>query len=231
MVAASRAEVLTVVAGATSSDDGGEDGPGRLDVPGEIDTEWLTVDGNVREGLLAVAAEQSVGVITSGGAPSSVGLGRLAAARFLASYGAAQRTPLLIARSGGDYTEIMVPARRTSSGEAAARAAIDLAVGTGKPLVAVAAVAPAFVATGTDTREAASEAAAWLREEAAVHGLGVEARIRQGNPVRVIAGEVGPGTLLVMGSPRGPIGPLRLGVTGLAATRVPCSVLLVPRPT
>ena len=69
---------------------------------------------------------------------------------------------------------------------------------------------------------------AWLREEAAVHGVSVTDSVRQGNPVRVISDLVTPSSLLVMGSPRPPVRALSLGITGLVAARVTSSVLLIP---
>ena len=229
LVRGSRAEVVMIVAGG-----GGVDAEAPLsdesasELAGDVEVEVVHAEGSVADTIREVSASQSVGVVVAAPGPSSVGLGRFAAARHLAGLGGGARLPLLLARNSTGYREIVVPARRTRSGEAAARAAIDLAVDTDTPLVAVAAVAPNFVATTVDTLEEANLAVAWLREEAAVHGLNVERRVRQGNPVRVIAAEVGPDTLLVMGSPQRPVGPLSMGVAALAATRVAGSSLLVP---
>lgn len=229
MVRDSRAEVLVVVVSRGVEDDEEDPGVAIGIHEGEVDVEVFSASGEQSDGLISLAEEQSIGVMVVPGIDPSEKLGaRLRMVRLLKAHSAAGEVPLLLARAVAPYTEVVVPARRTRAGEAAARAAIDLAGGTGTPLVGVAAVAPAFVATRTDTLEEANLAMAWLREEAAVHGLDVERRVHQGNPVRVMADQVGPTSLLVVGAPPLPAGVFRLGIAGLAAARVPASVLLVP---
>jgi Trk K+ transport system NAD-binding subunit len=193
-----------------------------------IDVEFREARGKVDQGVVRVAREENVGVIVVPGIDPTARYGRFRIARLLNTYAPAGPVPLLLARSPRPYEEILVPARRSAAGEAAARAAIDLARSTGTKLTGVAAVAPAFVATRTDTVEEARLAMAWLREEAAVHDVTVRRRVRQGNPVRVIAALCAPASLLVVGAPETPAGPLTLGISALVAARVPSSVLFVP---
>ena len=238
LVRNSRADVLTVILPGSGADaDAGETRSlERLrdsvtEVAGGIDVDFRAADGTVTEGLVKVAREESVGVIVVPGPDPEAKYGRFKIARLLNSYAEGGRVPVLLARCRGPYREVLVPARRTPSGDAPARAAIDLARSTGAPLSGIAAVAPAFVATRTDTLEEARLAMAWLREEAAVHGLTVDRKVRRGNPVRVIAGLTSASSLLVMAAPEPPVGALTLGISGLVAARVPSSVLLVPTGT
>jgi hypothetical protein len=135
--------------------------------------------------------------------------------------------PILLSRGVHPYSGILVPARRTVSGEAAGRAAIDLARKLGTNLVGISAVPAAFV-SGPEAVEEARVAAAWLREEAAVQGVHVQRRIRRGNPVRVIEDLADEKSLLVLSMPDLPMAPWRLGITGHLIHRVAGSVLLVP---
>jgi Trk K+ transport system NAD-binding subunit len=234
----SRADVLTVVLADSRDGVGSDDGrtgtrfeEAVTEVADGIDVEFRPAGGPLEEGLVRIARDESVGVIVVPGTDPGARYGRFKIAALLNTYLGAVRVPLLLARSPDSYREVLVPARRTASGDAAARAAVDLARNTGAPLSGIAAVAPAFVATRTDTLEEAQLAMAWLREEAAVHGVTVNRKVRQGNPVRVIAGLASAASLLVMGAPEPPIRGLSLGISGLVAARVEASVLLVPTGT
>ena len=233
LVRNSRADVLTVVhvavEGAENEDaDDVRDLLEGLDLVAEgVDVEFRPAT-SLQAGLVAVAADESIGVIVVPGPDPAARFGRFRVARLINAFGGARTVPLLLSRSRLPYTEVLVPARRTDAAERAARAAIDLARSTRVPLSGLAAVAPAFVATRTDTVEAANAAMAWLEEEAAVHGVTVDRRVRQGNPVRVMAGFVSTSSLLVVGAPDPPVRGLTLGIAGLVAARVPASVLLVP---
>jgi len=135
--------------------------------------------------------------------------------------------PVLFSRGATRYRRIVVPARDTAAGWAAARAAIDLGAHTGLPLTAVAVVPPLFIA-GDEARDEAARAAARLQDEAAVQGVSVRPIIQQGNPVRVIESHVDRTSLLVLG-----LTPRRLrtvvpGITGHLARRAAGSVLVVP---
>lgn len=225
------AEALTVVVSPTAfgdTDEGADPTSVLGGLVGEVDFEVVTSAGSPGDELVQLAGSQSVGVIVVPRPdPASRGR-RFRMARLLNTYGRAGKVPLLLARGTASYTEVLVPARRTASGDAAARAAIDLAGARGKELQGIAAVAPTFVATRTDTLEEALRAMAWLREEAAVHDVAVRRRVRRGNPVKVIADLTSPASLLVMGAPDPPVNALTLGITALVAGRVPASVLLVP---
>ena len=92
--------------------------------------------------------------------------------------------PVLISRGTYPYREMLVPARPTSAGRAAIRAAIDLARLTKAELTGLAVIDAAFIA-GPDVAEEARAAAARLKEQAAVQGVSVRRKVRRGNPVRV----------------------------------------------
>ena len=234
MVRATRAESLTVVHPESGADDAGGEGSvadlaSLIESEAEgVDVEFRAVAEPLDEGLRAVARGESVGLVVVPGPDPTGRFTRLRIARIINAHADAGSIPLLLSRARLPYEDVVVPARRSPAGESAVRVAIDLARETGLTLTGVSAVAPAFVATRTDTEEAAREAMAWLREEAAVHGVSVTDSVRQGNPVRVISDLVTPSSLLVMGSPRPPVRALSLGITGLVAARVTSSVLLIP---
>ena len=232
LVRDSRADVLTVVVrSAEDRDDPDTNESIRevvTDIADGIDVDFRATDGPIPDAIVQLVREENVGVVVVPGTDPGTRFARFGIAKLLNTYGAGGPLPILLARSRGSYKEVIVPARRSDSGEAAARAAIDLARNSGVPLTAVAVVAPAFVATRTDTAEEANLAMAWLTQEAAVHGLTINRTIEQGNPVRVMAGLAGRSSLLVMSAPPPPIRPLRLGISALVAARVSSSVLLVP---
>ena len=135
-------------------------------------------------------------------------------------------TPILFASGTERYQGILVPARETKAGRRAARVGIDIAAHSGLPLVGVGVVPPVFIA-GEEAFEDVRGAIARFREDAAVHGLSIRRRIRQGNPVRVIS-ELADGHLVVLG-----IGDRRPtvvtpGVTGYVVLATDTSVLVVP---
>lgn len=137
-------------------------------------------------------------------------------------------TPLLLARGNGSYGRIVSPARDTPSGMAAARAAIDLAVSGAMGLRGVAVAPPPYLG-GAEALETAKGSIARLREEAAVHGLTIEAEVVEGNPVRGILAALAPTDLLVVGV-RPHVRSSRSFVRHLAR-RVETSMLLVPGTT
>jgi nucleotide-binding universal stress UspA family protein len=67
-----------------------------------------------------------------------------------------------------------------------------------------------------------------LREEAAVQGVDVRRHLRRGNPIRVMDEMAASAGLLVIGMPKLPVTPWRLGVAAHLVRRAACSVLLVP---
>lgn len=135
--------------------------------------------------------------------------------------------PVLFSRGATRYRRIVVPARDSAAGWAAARAAIDLGAHTGLPLTAVAVVPPLFLA-GDEAREEAARAAARLQDEAAVQGVSVRPIMEQGNPVRVIESHVDRTSLLVLGLTARRLRTLVPGITGHLARRATGSVLVVP---
>ena len=94
-------------------------------------------------------------------------------------------------------------------------------------MTGVAVVSPTFL-TGSDGRAAALAALTRLREEAAVQSVTVRRRMRQGNPVRIIAGLARDADLIVLGIGEGHVSAFRPGINGHLVPRVECSVLLVP---
>ncbi|GAB4227039.1 MAG: hypothetical protein Kow0062_28930 [Acidobacteriota bacterium] len=138
------------------------------------------------------------------------------------------RTPVLLARGSHPYRRIVVPARLSGAGRAAARAAIDLARFHRAPIEAIAITDPEFLSGGAAPLDA-RHAVAVLEEEAAVHGVPVHGTIDRGNPVHRLVAHATDGDLLVLGVP----GPARRArfrreLAGLMAGRWPQSALLVP---
>ncbi len=184
------------------------------------------IQGAPAEALTTLAADESVGVIAVKAPARGRALGRLRTIRAINRFGRAG-VPVLLCRGRSPYTNILVPARRTVSGEAAGRAAIDLARSSGAGLVGVS-VVPATFVSGVEAVEDARLSAAWLREEAAVQGVHVRRRVRRGNPVRVIQELAAGASLVVLTTPHLPVMPWRVGITGHLVQRLESSVLLVP---
>ncbi len=197
----------------------------------EAKAEGVAVDarpvrGSLHDALARLSIAESVGAVAVPAPIDGRVLGRLRATKVI---NAAARcgVAVLLSRGRHPYSSILVPARRTVSGEAAGRAAIDLARSSGAMLVGVS-VVPATFVSGPDALEDARMSAAWLREEAAVQGVHVRRRVRRGNPVRVIEELSAGASLLVLTMPSLPMVPWRLGITGHLVRRVRSSVLLVP---
>ncbi len=191
-----------------------------------VEVESRAVPGDLASGLADVAEDESVGIVAVAAPDGRRLWGRLRAARIVNAYGD-HGVALLLARARHPYSSIVVPARRTAAGEAAGRAAIDLARSTGAVLTGVSAVSPAFVGSHESVDEA-RRAAAWLREEAAVQGVTVTRRLRRGNPVRLLEEFSASAGLLVLAMPDIPLNPFVPGITGHLIPRVRSSVLLVP---
>jgi len=191
-----------------------------------VEIDLRPVEGGPSDALVSLAGSESVGLIAVN-APQRTGfLGRVQATRIVNNFGRAE-VPLLLCRGSHPYSSMLVPARRTSSGEAAGRAAIDLARTSGATLIGVAVVPPAFVASPqviTDARESAG----WLREEAAVQGVHVRRKLARGNPVREIEDIAAGASLSIIGIPDLPLSWLRPGITGHLISRLRTSVLLIP---
>jgi len=184
------------------------------------------VSGNPDAAVLGWPHDGTVGLIV---VPSRDRNGPIGRRRVAVVLGAAdrRRRPVLFSRGAVRYRRLVVPARNTRAGWAAARAAIDLGAHTGLPLTAVAVVPPLFIA-GDEAREEAALAAALLQDEAAIQGVSVHPVIEQGNAVRVLEQHVDHDSLLVLGlSPRR-FRTLAPGITGHVVRRVGGSVLVVP---
>jgi Trk K+ transport system NAD-binding subunit len=192
----------------------------------EIDVVLRGVDPTQGGNLLSVAEAGNVGVLVAarpiGGRP--VRRRRISKLLRVASRA---NVPILLASSQYPYQRIVTPARDTPAGRAAGRAAIDLAVYANLPVIGVAVVPPAFIA-GEDVKSEAVRAIARLREEAAVQGVTVKRRIRQGNPVRGLQEMVGSGGLLVLGYPRRIPTTFAPGIVGHLVERSTSSTLLIP---
>lgn len=91
----------------------------------------------------------------------------------------------------------------------------------------VAVVPPQFL-TGVDEREDALAALTRVREEAAVQGVPVRRKLRQGNPVRVIDEMSETANLVALGFPDTPPSFFRPGIVGHVVARSGTSVLVVP---
>ena len=191
-----------------------------------IDVITRGVDPAQGEDLFSVAASGNVGILVAaqpiGGRP----VRRQRLSKLLHAVSELD-LPLLLASGQHPYQRIVTSARETAAGRAAGRAAIDLAVYTNLPVIGVAVVPPAFIA-GEDVKDEAVRAVARLREEAAVQGVTVKRRIRQGNPVRVLQEMVGFGGLLVLGYPHRNPTTFVPGIVGHVVERSTSSVLLVP---
>ncbi|MEE8331512.1 MAG: NAD-binding protein [Acidimicrobiia bacterium] len=186
------------------------------------------VEGTPSRALAHAVETESVGVVVMETESFGGWLGRLQAAQHIErvrQFG----LPVFLSRGSFGNGGIVAPARDTPAGRAAARAAIDLAAYTHQSLTGVAVVAPAFLAGG-DSRESAQRAMLRMREEAAVLGVRVRRRIRQGNPVRVIDELADGAGLVVLGMPQTVVSLRTPGITGHLIRRLSASVLLVPSP-
>ncbi len=170
-------------------------------------------------------AGESVGVVVVP-TPPAESTGRYRAARLLRRT-AAWGLPVLFARGSHPFRQIVAPARETSSGVAAARAAIEVAGRGNGAVTAVAVVPPAFL-TGSDGRDAAVRALAMVREEASVLDVPVRRLLRQGNPVRLLTEALDGADLLVLGRTPGRVTIFTPGMVGHMLERSPVSMLVVP---
>ena len=191
-----------------------------------IDVVTRSVDPGAGGDLFTVAESGNVGILVAkkpmGGRP--VRRRRLSKLLHAASK---VNLPILLASGHHPYQRIVAPTRDTRAGRAAGRAAIDLAVYANLPVIAVAVFPPPFIA-GEDAKDEAVRAIALLREEAAVQGVNVKRRIRQGNPVRALQEIVGSDGLLGLGHPNRTPTTLVPGIVGYLVERSTSSILLVP---
>jgi Trk K+ transport system NAD-binding subunit len=191
-----------------------------------IDIEFRPSRPPLRAALLSLTADESIGTIVVPAPEGGEVLGRRRVAKTLNTYGDAG-VPVLLSRGRHPYSSILTAARRTIRGEAAGRAAIDLARTSGASLTGVAVVPPAFVSGVQDLTDARL-AAAWLREEASVQSVAVHRKVRRGNPVRVMEDLSEGASLVVLAMPKLPANWLRPESSGHLVRRTNASVLLVP---
>ena len=136
--------------------------------------------------------------------------------------------PVLLSRGSHPYRRILVPARTTAGGRAAARAAIDMAFYTKAELRALAVEDPVFM-SGPEASSEARAAVTWLEDDAAVHAVPVESEIVRGNPVREFLKRAEDCDLLVLALDSKAWRPWpRLVITGMLARLSDVSILLVP---
>lgn len=234
MVRSTRADSLLVVQPDTGRDTGRQEEldalVGSLVLGAEgIDIEVRTTkEKSLVNGLAAVASEESVGLIVARTPRRRGLLGRLQAVRALNTLGSAG-VPILFVSKIPAWEKTYVLSIRSLGGEAAARVAIDLAKGLGTELTGIGVVPPTFV-TGVDEIGEARAAAAWLREEASVQGVGVHRKIRRGNPVRIVEELVGPRDLVVLPMPTMPVRLSRSAIAAYLLGRLPGPLLVVPPP-
>ncbi len=182
-------------------------------------------EGKPSAELLKLSKEESIGVLVVPAPDASWLFGSRAAARYV-DLARSLNTPILLSRGKIDYRTIVIPARDTKAGHAAARAAIDIAGLADAKLSAVAVAEPSFLG-GPSAIEDAAEAIGWLREEAAFQGVDIQGEARVGNPVREFLEIAEDADLIVVGAGERS-GLLSERVTRHLASRTKASVLIVP---
>ncbi|MCB1247077.1 MAG: universal stress protein, partial [Acidimicrobiia bacterium] len=190
-----------------------------------VEVELRAVGSDPSGALTTIARSESVGTIVAPMPKSSLFRPYAGIPGMLNMLSGAGR-PVLLTRGAATFDEIVAPTRRTISGDAAGRAAIDIARRSGAKVIGVAAANPTFM--GADDLKEKRRATAWLRREASVQDVTVERHVVRGNPVKVISGQAGPDRLLVVSMPRGKVGRWRPGTAVWAASRGEGSVLFVP---
>jgi trk/ktr system potassium uptake protein len=190
-----------------------------------VEVEHRVVSDDPIKAIVDVARSESVGAIAApmgrrglfrpyAGVPKL--LGRLAKARL----------PVLLTKGEARFAAVIAPSRRTLSGDAAARAAIDIAKRSGSKVIGVAVANPVYM--GADDLMEKKHATAWLRQEASVQDVDVERHVVRGNPVKVLAAMTTPDRLLVVSMPPMPIKRINPGIAVWAGSRGEGSVLFVP---
>lgn len=194
---------------------------------GGIDVRFWETAGDPAAALPEVCAGHSVGVVVVPAPPR----GSFAAARAGAALRRLSRLgkPLLFARGGRGEGGVLVPVGE-AGGDAAFRAAVDLAHYAGVALNAVAVLSPPFLDGGEGDEGRVAGELEGLRAEAAAQSVAMKTRVSRGNPVREIGAATAGCRLLVTAAPRR-ASALRPGVIGHLLARVDSSVLVVPGPS
>lgn len=193
-----------------------------------VEVEHRTTERDPATALVDVAMGESVGVLVApmgrtGWFKPYAGIPKQLNALSRA------HVPVLLTRGEPHFDAIVAPSRRTLSGDAAARAAIDIAKRSAARVVGVAVANPLYM--GSDDLMEKKHATAWLRQEASVQDVDVERHVVRGNPVKVLADITTDNRMLVVSMPRTPIGRFNPGIAVWAASRGAGSVLFVPKPT
>jgi Trk K+ transport system NAD-binding subunit/nucleotide-binding universal stress UspA family protein len=196
------------------------------DVTEGVEVRHLPVRSSLSRVFPDLCKRESIGILVLRAPRDGLILGKLRTHRIILL---ARRTnvPVLIARGTYPYKSIMVPARRTPSGLAAERAAIDLARYMGADVTGMAVVDPTFIA-GTGTPWKARKDIGWLKQEAAIQQVTVRGKIQRGNPVRSFLEAGAAADLVVLGAGEGAGRRFGVAITTHIARRSPKSVLLVP---
>lgn len=190
-----------------------------------IEVEHRAVAGDPLSACVDIARDESVGAIAAPMSSRSAVRPYSRIPKMLNRLGASG-VPVLLTRGEPRFSAIVAPARRTISGDSAARAAIDIAKRAGVRVIGVAVANPSFM--GTDDLMEKKHATAWLRQEASVQAVEVERHVVRGNPVKVIGNVNESGRLLVVSMPELPVSRFNPGTAVWAASRSLGSVLFVP---
>lgn len=190
-----------------------------------VEVRFRTVETSLYEACLSIASQESVGAIVVE-MPKRSRLRPYARIPAVLAALAPAEVPILFTRGDAKFTTIISPVTRTPTGDAACRAAIDIARRSGGGLIGVSVASPTFM--GTDDMMERRAATAWLHREAAVHEVESSSEVVRGNPVKVIAATTAPDTLLVLSMPPSPMNTIRPGIGVWAAARARGSVLFIP---
>jgi Trk K+ transport system NAD-binding subunit len=190
-----------------------------------VEVELRSVPGDPFAATVDIANGESVGTIVAA-MPRASWFRMYSGIPKLLNKLAPAEVPILLTRGEAHFDAIIAPARRTISGDAAGRAAIDIARRSGSKVIGVAVASPTFM--GADDLMDKRKATAWLRREASVQDVPVERHVVRGNPVRVISEITETDRLLVVSMPDGHVGRWRPGTAVWAAARGDGSVLFVP---
>lgn len=227
LVRASRASTLTVLH--PKADGGGvSDEMASLLTGAELAAEGVKLDATPsdkpRRELFELGERSSIGTIVvpapkNGSRFASIQVGRAI------SKARATHTPVLFARGHHSYERILVAARRTPAGEAAARAAIDIADLAKAELTALAVESPEF-ARGMEENDARGSVR-WVRYEASLQGVDAKGEHLEGNPVRAFR-EASEGMDLVVLGISPSANPFRTRIAQNLVKDLKASVLVVP---
>lgn len=190
-----------------------------------VEVHHRTVDTSPYAACVSIATHESVGAIVVE-MPKRTWMRPYAKIPAVLTALAPAAVPILFTRGDARFARIVSPVTRSSTGDVACRAAIDIAARSGGDLIGVSVASPTFM--GKDDMIDRRAATAWLQREAAVQEVDSSSEVVRGNPVKVIAGTTAADTLLVLSMPALPIGRIRPGMGVWAAARARGSVLFVP---